>query len=56
MLSSFGCRVTRAMGGEAKRLRALRIEPDGAKRRNTYKIAEFIEGDSPAVNVRAQRR
>ena len=34
----------------------LRIEPDGAKRRNTYKIAEFIEGDSPAVNVRAQRR
>ena len=29
----------------------LRIEPDGAKRRNTYKIAEFVEGDSPVPSM-----
>ena len=39
------------MGGEAKRLRALSHRADGAKRRNTYKIAELVEGDSPVPSM-----
>jgi hypothetical protein len=29
----------------------LRTELDGAKRRKTYKIAEFVEGDSPVPSL-----
>ncbi len=29
----------------------LRIEPDGAKRRKTYKIAEFAEGGPPVPSM-----
>jgi len=28
-----------------------RTEPDGAKRRKTYKFAEFVKGDSPVPSM-----